>query len=316
MYESLVRHLRAKQIVHAIPMTTFEESVLKNHFDSDPEGSLTLTPESKKQSSLNPWIFCGVLFCALAVTPVRTAVGKTIVYKSVSGSSAIYADVWDWVAPKGRIINRAFVMNDGRVWVAYSLIKDVGRPDKFEYVEFFSKRKLQGSKLPPGDVKPRVDEALLPSGTIFSSRYIRGWRAEAFGSCYQGINGVVDKRRVGVQKPESKMLLYLFDKPQRHTVLERCVARDGRDFDYLVESIHPELLPLTDNTFLVVDNEHGVIIRLDENWNTKSKLLIKKVLIWDVDELEILSNGLADDDLQKWHDRILNKILDNKIRSK
>ena len=221
-------------------------------------------------------------------------------------SLTAYPDVWDWVAPKGRVLNGAILGKDGRVWISYNLRKDAFTSKPGEYVEFFSRRRFTGRGVPPELIETGNGDITLPSGAIFGSMNLRGMRS---GKCFDGLNGVVGKRASGSNPAEWKVLLFLFDKPQRHVVPENCLGMDGSDFIYRVESVFPDLLPLKDNTFLVVDSDHGVIIRLDENWNTKSALLNKKIFIWDAEELRSSAHELHDDDLQEWHDRILERLL-------
>ena len=61
---------------------------------------------------------------------------------------------------------------------------------------------------------------------------------------------------------------------------------DGPSFYYRVRAVAAGFLPLKDGTFLLVSrNGDGHIIRFDENFQTKSKLMNNKFFWMDTDEL-------------------------------
>ncbi|MDF0666769.1 MAG: hypothetical protein P0119_11955 [Nitrospira sp.] len=109
-------------------------------------------------------------------------------------------------------------------------------------------------------------------------------------------------------------LFYILSKPKRFTVREDCY--DGEDFTYQVEAIRASLVPLEDDTFLVVDRDHGLVIRFDEQFKTKSKLLNRRIF---VDNLQTFgssegygSREEGNRDWQRYEDDLYRHLMDVK----
>jgi len=81
---------------------------------------------------------------------------------------------------------------------------------------------------------------------------------------------------------EKKMLLYLYDKPQRSNIDRYCERNNTYKKDYIlkkVENVYVKFVLLKDNTFLIYDTSGNFIIRFDENLNTKSVLMNKNIFL-------------------------------------
>src|SRR5439155_27285653 len=132
--------------------------------------------------------------------------------------------------------------------------------------------------------------------------------------CYDRLSGGVTIDNQQGRAPTVKKLFYLFDKPRTWRVSAACKGMDGPDvFSYQVESIFAEILPLQDDTFLVIDSLHGFAIRFDSGFRTRSKLLDRKVFVMDQKIFEdFWVNNFKDDELDKLHQALYRKLITNK----
>ena len=104
-----------------------------------------------------------------------------------------------------------------------------------------------------------------------------------------------------------KSLLYILDKPQRHTIQERCADTSERSFDAKVEAIQGDFWLLDDGTFLVKDGNGGIVIRFDPDLKTKSPLFNRQFFWVDPKEIEgFHSNGNVV--YQAMHEAILARL--------
>ena len=79
-----------------------------------------------------------------------------------------------------------------------------------------------------------------------------------------------------------KMVLYLYDKPQKLKVNRYCERNNSYKKDYIlkrVENIYVKLFLLEDETFLAYDTHGKFIIRLNSEFNTRSSLVNSKIFI-------------------------------------
>jgi hypothetical protein len=132
--------------------------------------------------------------------------------------------------------------------------------------------------------------------------------------CFDRLNGrvsITDSKR---GRTTTKTLFYLFDKPRVWRVSEACRGMDGPEvFSYRVESIFAEILPLADQTFLVIDSLHGLVIRLDSDFRTKSKLLGRKIFTLDTQSFESFwADRFKDDELDRLHEALYTKLTSGK----
>ena len=74
-----------------------------------------------------------------------------------------------------------------------------------------------------------------------------------------------------------KKLLYSLDPPQRYETRDDC--NDGPPFVNRVDSVFADVLGLDDDTFLMIDHQHGTIVRFDTGFRSKSSLLNQRLFV-------------------------------------
>jgi hypothetical protein len=229
-----------------------------------------------------------------------------------------YPDVWDWQIPNadrvtGLVRVRAvYAMDNGDVMVAY---ENDSRDKVIKYVTFFEKIVVNNPKAVykenyTGDAKSRIP---FRNG-FFLSKIGGGMRS---GGCYNALGfhiAIYDKTET--KNLDDKRLLYVFDRPKYYeTHHPHCM--DGPSFYYRVDAVSAEFLPLKDGTFLLVADD-GYIIRFDENFQTKSKLINNKFFWMDDEEFRTFEakygdRAVGDKDLKRLY-ADLYKLLMNKKR--
>jgi hypothetical protein len=119
-----------------------------------------------------------------------------------------------------------------------------------------------------------------------------GWRS---GGCIDDLNyGIAIYNKADNEYISGRKLLYVFDKPKYYeTHYPDCL--DGPSFYYQVNAVEAEFLSLKDGTFLLVVPE-GYVIRFDEHFQTKSKLMNDKFFWMD-------DNDMYDFESAKYGDR-------------
>jgi hypothetical protein len=153
--------------------------------------------------------------------------------------------------------------------------------DRFKTITFFEGKRYKSVEEAFGGTFP-------PRSTVSHLKTSRGFTVQSFGTrtgrlqnCYDGLNAytVIYADPLRRDMVINKTLLWLLDKPVRHTSPEHC--NETRSFTYWAESIGGEMVPLEDGTFLLIDQQHGVIVRFDEWLRTRSRLLNKRLFIID-----------------------------------
>jgi hypothetical protein len=196
-----------------------------------------------------------------------------------------YPDVWDWQVPESdRPIDVGFKvkqMDNGDVMIAY-------RPDKegkkYKYITFFGKAVVTDTRAVykddyGSDAKYKVT---VQNNFILDGGGHGGTRS---GGCYDALSFDVDVYDNTLRKMVfHKKLLQVFDKPKYYeTHYPRCF--DGPSFNYQVSAVDARYLPLKDGTFLMIIPE-GYIIRFDEKYQTRSKLINDRFFWMDTDTIE------------------------------
>ncbi len=231
-----------------------------------------------------------------------------------------YPDVWDWQIPEvdklseDLAIEKITAMDNGDVMITYR----IGLRDSVvKYVTFFGKTVLSDMEAKAvykenytGDAKSRIPFR----GNLFLKGGGAGMRS---GGCYDALGfGISIYDKTESRYLTGKMLLYVFDKPKYYeTHHPHCM--DGPSFYYQVEAVDPKFLPLKDGTFLLVASQ-GYIIRFDENFQTKSKLMNNKFFWMDDEdfgkfEAKYGDRAVGDKDLKRLY-ADLYKLLMNKKR--
>jgi len=81
---------------------------------------------------------------------------------------------------------------------------------------------------------------------------------------------------------ERKMILYLYDKPQKSNINLYCERNNSYKKDYIlkkVDNVYVKFVLLEDSTFLIYDTKGNFIIRFDKEFSTKDSLVNSKVFI-------------------------------------
>ena len=103
--------------------------------------------------------------------------------------------------------------------------------------------------------------------------------ADDLGGCYDRLEALVKQQdRAGTVLSRRK-LLWLLDAPQRYLTRRGCY--DGPPFMNRVDSVFADFLALEDDTFLMIDHEHGVIVRFDAAFRSQSPLLNQQLFVVD-----------------------------------
>ena len=226
-----------------------------------------------------------------------------------------FPDVWDWEAPKymqaGLSIS-LWTLPNGDVLINYA---DLENPRDSHNVTFFSHETFQHVEQALGAFRPREQKNEIPFGKE-KTLHALGCLGCRSGGCYNGLDGRLDVwDKANEERNQNRSLLYLFDKPQHYKTQKKCL--DGNDFDYRVESVFPSFLPLADGTFLLVDQVHGLIVRFDQNLNTKSSLINTRLFWMGTEELEKFEakygdRAVGDKNLKQLHRDLYRLILEQR----
>ena len=273
-------------------------------------------PKTRRKSALTP----SLLFAFLA------GLSATACAEEVAPASAKkyppYPDVWHRQIPEPREVYPAAISYgkaaDGDIVVLYARLP-VSRPEDFDRskgtIHFFSGDHFPeiGYERYAKQTKPAYPklEIRLSSGKTIKHESL-DHRIPL--RCPQQLNSffvITDAKGQSVRKS----LLYILDKPQPHTIEERCADTSEGSFDAKVVAIQGDLLPLDDGTFLVKDGVGGVVIRFDANLNTKSPLLGRQLFWVDTDQIQRFQsdNGV---NYQAMHDAILALLRDKQETGK
>ena len=228
-----------------------------------------------------------------------------------------YPDVWDWEVPKEDIPIEGMnvkAMDNGDIMISYNQDRKDG---KVKGVTFFGKTDvINVEAVYKGDFRDDAQRRIPFKNGFFLRTVGSGTRS---GGCYDALGfdiTVMDKSEMNVIS--SKKLLYVYDKPQFYETKPDCM--DGPSFYYQVESVAADFLPLKDGTFLLVAPE-GYVIRFDENFQTKSKLMNKRFFWMEEDAwLEFNVNGKygdranGDKDLKRLYNDLYKMLVTGKRR--
>lgn len=202
-----------------------------------------------------------------------------------------YPDVWDWVTPfPSRMSYRlqAELLSNGDVQLSYRLKSRAPKPSEDlepqgekHSVLFFAKQPVP----PPKDfyayIHHHKERVKLPNGTT-----IRSSGAWEISNCFHAHSRDFRVHNTDETERGAKVLFFVLDHPTTFVPSGMCegMPYDDPPFSYRMVSMLGGLIPLEDNTFLVVDYEHGVVIRFDEQWQSKSPLLNRRIFIMDKQE--------------------------------
>ena len=103
-----------------------------------------------------------------------------------------------------------------------------------------------------------------------------------------------------------KSVLVLLDKPRLTKVQPRCVDSNESEYYEKVVSIWGRYASLDDGTFIIIPNDGGVFLRLDDRIRTRSQLLGKKIFIVDTDKVEDFTRMVRKHGYQYTHDKLVD----------
>src|SRR6266545_852895 len=187
-----------------------------------------------------------------------------------------YPNVWDWMssAKESARVLGVELRSDGDILITYD-----GKG-----TTFFSRQ------ISPPTVSQKWvhGEATihLKNGFIIQRTGALGGRS---GGCYNRLDAVITQKDGSGKDRARKKLLYVYENPRRYVTKKECL--DGPSFINRVDSVFADFIELEDRTLLFIDHEHGLIIRFDENFNTRSSLIGDRLFLIDEGEFFELLRG-------------------------
>jgi hypothetical protein len=205
----------------------------------------------------------------------------TSLYTESASVKYSFPDMWEWrptSQPKEWASVNFWKLANNDILISYSSINNTKVIS--ETITFFNRHKFQNREeafgVPPGAIHPDPIigySAMLPNGKIVSPN----WGSH----CSRGIGAQIRVYDSQNNLLKTKTLLLVLDKP-RYVPGIICEEAKVRGFSQRLVVFQPnQVVPLSDNTFLVSDLVTGTVIRLDENLNTKSSLLGKYLFMVD-----------------------------------
>jgi len=216
--------------------------------------------------------------------------------------------VWDWVVPDSNTFGHVLgveLRNDGDVLITFDN----------NGATFFGRQRSSpttSQKWIHGDATVH-----LKNGGVIQRAGALGGRS---GGCYDRLNAVISKKDSSWKDMARKKLLYLYEKPERYVTKKECL--DGPSFINRVDSVFADFIELEDGTLLYLDHRHGLVVRFDDNFGSRSSLMNSRLFLMDEDKfLELLrqihygSVETGDLNLQILQDRLYKELLTVKRRN-
>ena len=171
-----------------------------------------------------------------------------------------------------------------------------------EYNEFWNKNRSK---------RIRDNKAILSNGKLIEqvSTATSAHCPDPFYDYY-----IIKKDKDG-KTIDKKMLLYLYESPQRTNINRYCERNSSYQKDHIlkwVENVYGKFVPLEDDTFLIYDASGNIIIRFDGNFNTKSSLINSRLFLIDRTIYEKIYNSLAKEG--KINDQDVNDSIANYLK--
>jgi hypothetical protein len=209
-----------------------------------------------------------------------------------------YPDVWGYEFPWPGKQNRyssinVIKMENGDYMITYVKGWDE-KINKYAGVLFFSRGKRDFTKADYNELWSKNKEIDKNQIVLSDETKIEPYSDYACGRCCPLFHFYIVKRDKNGQIVKKMNLVYLLENPFKIPINMYCEYNEGpsglrRNYVLTkVVNINPKFVPLEDNTFLVVDVDGNTITRFDNNLNTKSDLLNKKIYAIDrivVDDL-------------------------------
>jgi len=198
-----------------------------------------------------------------------------------------YPNVWGYEFPWPGKQNRyssinVIKMENGDYMITY--VKDWDEKiNKYAGVLFFSRGKRDFTKADYNELWSKNKEIDKNQIVLSDETKIEPYSDYACGRCCPLFHFYIVKRDKNGQIVKKMNLVYLLENPFKIPINMYCEYNEGpsglrRNYVLTkVININPKFVPLEDNTFLVVDVDGNTITRFDNNLNTKSDLLNKKI---------------------------------------
>jgi len=240
-----------------------------------------------------------------------------------------YPDVWEWVIPSGGPNESTLSVEkqkDRDVLVTYALKNPNVQPGQpgcqpgisgcveFYGVTFFGRERAAPSmsqRWLHGD--PTMH---LKNGPTLERIGLWGARR----GCYGGLNATILQKDRGANVVGRKKLLCVLDPAQRYETRDDC--NDGPPFVNRVDSVFADFLALDDGTFLMIDHQHGLIVRFDSGFHSQSRLLNRRLFVVDENtfndwlrQMNYGSRASLNLDLQIQQDGLYQSLMKLKTRS-
>jgi hypothetical protein len=231
-----------------------------------------------------------------------------------------YPDTWDLrvpVSPGATFPRlRVYKLENGEVIVGYA---DKGTPKtrsnnvlmlkNLRYVEFFSGKPIRSLDEANGEFVlhdgrtskvVKMKRNSWPTGTeLKDGSYVLSSK-NVLKDCYLGPDSNQLHRYVSSTPPfqkelnPAKVIFVLLDRPikWRGADYEECDEAD-KELSVRVQALYGEILALDDGGFLLIDEIIGWIVRFNSDMTTQSKLLNKRIFIFDLDSAEVDKNGFV-----------------------
>lgn len=253
---------------------------------------------------------------AVAVLVVWFAIGLVLTpaeAKEISNARSFppYPDRWELAVPQSEkpISNlRARMLPNGDVLFSYQAC--CGK-NPWRTLTFFEGRRYASvEEAFKGEYPPPINTWQYELGSRQTIRTFGTGRQSR--GCYDGLEAYVSVHEgpinsTAIRSPVlQKTVLYFLDEPQDYESQPHC--NESRTFRAWAESLGGSLVPLRDKTFLLVDREHSVAIRMDERLQTRSSMLGDRLFVVDTSEFRRRFGGSYGDradggmDLKKLHE--------------
>ncbi len=228
-----------------------------------------------------------------------------------------YPEVWDWVSPKKANMKltelSTLLLETGDVLIV-SIYEAADRHIEREYVTMFG-----GKTLDQGRSDLGREHVVLSDGTV--TRVLKRKQRQiklndgstilllsnVYRYCYRGpVREYVAKRDIHGNYLLQRVVFYLLDEAKRFVggggepwfgePNASCPNEGPLELQVQVESITGLFLDLPDHTFLMLMPEHSLVLRLDEEFNTRSPLLNRRIFIFDYHDDPLFVNSLTHKD--------------------
>ena len=214
-------------------------------------------------------------------------------------TDTVYPEVWDWQPEQYKLETSSSInfyhINNGDVLVNFYWSEEVDgeREGHSEYFTFFGGQTftsleeafitLEGNYTNDTRNQRRIrysDVHRLPNEKQVELDYVTSFCSRGFDSSVS-----IYDRNNSEYSVNKTNLLFLPDNPFIYSETRGCDAYDIQ-FAHDVATFTPDgLAPLGDNTFLVADEDLGIIVRFDENLNSRSDLIGSRLFAADYEDM-------------------------------